>query len=74
MADQNGNMADSISPARVAYDLMARIAQAEHVGKTITNPRQYYLALYRECADAVQQAGQPQGFDVRFVSAEDAAL
>lgn len=55
MADQTvsiRNLPDSGSPARVAYNLMERIAQAERSArgnKEPDGPRPYYLDLYREC-------------------------
>jgi hypothetical protein len=39
-------------PARVAFDLMEKIAQAEYFergNKDPENPRQYYLELYEKC-------------------------
>ena len=46
------NLPDSGSPARVAYDLMTRIAHAEAPEKK-SDIRSYLLALYRECREAV---------------------
>lgn len=48
LPDEAGNG----SAQRVAFELMARIENSEHgygKGSPIANPREYYLALYREC-------------------------
>lgn len=50
------NMPDSGSPARVAFDLMSRIAQAEFMqrgNKHPDNAREYYLELFSKCRDKV---------------------
>jgi hypothetical protein len=55
MADQSvkiTNLPDSGSPARVAYNLMEKIAQDEFYergSKDPENPREYYLKLYAAC-------------------------
>lgn len=52
MADQSvrvTNLPDSGSPARVAFDLMNRIAAAEPNEKRQPDPRAYFLNLYKEC-------------------------
>ena len=41
--------ASSGSKERVAFDIMVRIAAIENSGKTVPNPREYFLKLYREC-------------------------
>lgn len=55
MADQSvrvTNLPDSGSPARVAFDLMTRISNAEGAEKK-GDPRSYTLKLYEECRGVV---------------------
>lgn len=55
MADQSvrvTNPPDGGSPARIAMELTRLIAHQERPEKK-GDPRAYYLALYRECRDAV---------------------
>jgi hypothetical protein len=50
------NLPDSGSPARVAFDLMGRIANAEYIrngNKAPDNPREYYLELFKACRSEV---------------------
>lgn len=59
MADQTlkiTNLPDSGSPFRVAFDLMARIAQEEYLKRgsmSPENPREYFLELYKLCRKEV---------------------